>query len=199
MKLRRIFLALFCCTLNTLVFSCDESTPTINLEEEVPYPGARIRGPLYNVRRDHQDGLGTCYANTARNILIGLTNGAINPSYLDLAILFKRSQNASAREGLDLGGTCETISVLQSTRSGICDQSQSPLETGEPSPGAALFLQNDPAEGSQAAAACGDKTLKFSTDENIMRPTSFRNVHNFSRNIKSRLSCIVDIGFRIKS
>lgn len=99
---------------------CSPDTPTINLEEE--------GGPFFNIPRDNQDGLGTCYANVAKNLLVGVTEGRVNPSFLDLAIQFKLSQGGFS-EALDYGRSCETIRSVSA--SGICPQQFSPMETGE--------------------------------------------------------------------
>jgi hypothetical protein len=160
-----------------LGFPCSESTVSINLEDEVPFEGASFRGPFHNVRRDNQDGLGTCYANTARNLLIGLSGGNLNPSYLDLAILYKRSRSASASEGLDRGNSCDVIKELQSSGEGICDQSNSPLETGDTSSGANLFFRDNPEEGSQAAMLTYLRQF-FSSVESL--PHSFKSGTNYA-------------------
>ncbi|MBA2404024.1 MAG: hypothetical protein H0V66_04565, partial [Bdellovibrionales bacterium] len=65
--------------------NCDAESPEISLEEKVPYPGAKFKGPFFEVPRDNQDGMGTCYANTAKNLLVGTSQGKDVASFLDLA------------------------------------------------------------------------------------------------------------------
>ena len=98
---------------------CSARTPTINLEET---------GALAGVPQDHQDGIGTCYANVARNILLGLSGGSDSASYLDLALAYKREQNELGRDGLDAGNICPTLAAAQVR--GFCPQTLAPLETG---------------------------------------------------------------------
>jgi len=131
--------------------ACSESAVTINLEEEVPFTGAEFRGPLFGVRRDHQDGLGTCYANTARNIIVGLTNGATTPSFLDLALQYKRDSSTLNQNVLDGGDSCQTIRSVQVPGVGICDQANSPLETGDRSAASELLFLSDSSLGAQGA------------------------------------------------
>ncbi len=97
----------------TLFADCSPTTPTINLEE--------APGVLSGVPQDNQDGIGTCYANVSRNLLIGISGGRDSASYLDLALAFKRGNPGERLEeaGLDAGNICPT-----------CPQELAPLETG---------------------------------------------------------------------
>lgn len=114
---------------------CGPTTPTVNLEAE--------GGPLFNVPQDNQDGIGTCYANVSRNVLLGLSNGRDNASYLDLALAFKRTENSLAQGGLDAGNICPTLRAGQAQ--GFCPQERAALETGARSEIARLMnLENDP-------------------------------------------------------
>ncbi|MFP5384669.1 MAG: hypothetical protein ACLGHN_01225 [Bacteriovoracia bacterium] len=108
---------------------CDTNTPDINLENETPFPGALFKGPFHGVPRDNQDGLGTCFANTAKNLIVGLSEGNDIASFLDLALLYKDDQNQVVGDGLDGGSTCSTLKTAKVK--GYCPQRYSPLETGE--------------------------------------------------------------------
>lgn len=114
---------------NSQLVSCDANSKGINLEDEVPYEGASFKGPFYGVPRDNQDGFGTCYANTAKNLLVGLSGGEDIPSFLDMALLYKNSNKTLAESGLDGGVSCETLKQVQ--EQGYCPQSYAPIETGE--------------------------------------------------------------------
>ena len=107
---------------------CDANTPDISLEEKEPYPGAKFQGPFFGVSRDNQDGLGTCYANTAKNLLVGASQGDSVASFLDLALLYKNSDEALRRDGLDGGSSCEVLKRVN--EKGFCPQSYAPFETG---------------------------------------------------------------------
>ena len=114
---------------NKQFMNCDTSTPVINLEEEVPYKDAKFKGPFYNVPRDNQDGLGTCYANAAKNLLVGVSEGKDVASFLDLALHYKNSNGTLTEDGLNAGSSCSTLNAVQ--EKGYCPQEFSPLETGE--------------------------------------------------------------------
>ncbi len=113
---------------NETYHRCSPTTPTINLELETPFPGATIRGPLFGVPQDNQDGIGTCYANVSRNVLLGLSGGRDSASYLDLALGFKRAEGRFTTEGLDNGNICPTLAEVRNH--GFCAQTRAPLETG---------------------------------------------------------------------
>ena len=112
---------------NSKFINCDALTPEISLEEKIPYPGANFTGPFVGVPRDNQDGLGTCYANAAKNLLVSTSEGEDIASFLDLALLFKED-NLSTK-GLDGGGSCPTLSKME--KKGYCPQSHAPAENGE--------------------------------------------------------------------
>jgi hypothetical protein len=109
--------------------NCDGNTPEINLEEKVPYPGATFSGAFADVPRDNQDGLGTCYANAAKNLLVGVSEGKDVASFLDVALSYKESFNEIDKSGLDGGLSCLALEALK--KKGYCPQEFSPLETGE--------------------------------------------------------------------
>jgi hypothetical protein len=109
---------------NPQYVNCDSNTPTINLELSA--------GPLHSIPRDHQDGLGTCYANTAKNLLAALSGGEINASFLDMALQHQLQSDRLSRSGLDGGHSCETLEAIASR--GYCPQEFSPLEGGEQNP-----------------------------------------------------------------
>jgi hypothetical protein len=108
------------------ILSCSKESPEVNLESEIPFPGSVFRGPFYNVPRDHQDGLGVCYANTARNLLIGLSGGMDDPSFLDLSIQHAKKLNNSSVEA---GDSCKALDSIKTI--GYCPQRYSPTEVGE--------------------------------------------------------------------
>lgn len=108
---------------------CNDSTPVLNLEEKIPYPGATIKGPFFGVPRDNQDGIGSCFANTAKNLLVGISEGRHVASYLDLALLYKGPSNQIYKTGLDGGTSCPALEEVRSN--GYCPQKFAPLETGE--------------------------------------------------------------------
>ena len=109
--------------------NCDANTPEINLEEKVPYPGATFTGAFADVPKDNQDGLGTCYANAAKNLLVGVSEGKDVASFLDVALTFKESSNGIDTSGLDGGLSCTALEALK--KKGYCPQEFSPMETGE--------------------------------------------------------------------
>lgn len=111
------------------VANCDENTPTVNLEEEVPFPGAKFKGAYFGVPRDNQDGLGTCYANAAKNLLVGASGGEAVASFLDLALVYKNENGSVTTSGLDGGLSCATLNAAKKT--GYCPQRYAPLEGGE--------------------------------------------------------------------
>lgn len=109
--------------------NCDANTPEINLEEKVPYPGAKFSGAFADVPRDNQDGLGTCYANAAKNLLVGVSDGKDVASFLDVALTYKEASNGIDTTGLDGGLSCIALENLK--KKGYCPQEFSPMETGE--------------------------------------------------------------------
>lgn len=111
--------------------SCNASTPEINLEKSVPFPGANFKGPFFGIPRDNQDGLGTCYANTAKNLLIGLSEGKDIASFLDLALRYKSSGSREEflKDALDAGNSCKALFAIK--EKGFCPQDFSPMENGE--------------------------------------------------------------------
>lgn len=107
---------------------CDENTPEINLENKQPFAGADFEGPFFGVPRDNQDGLGTCYANAAKNLLVGISGGKNVASFLDIALAYK-NENGGMVEGLDGGMSCTALNAIAKT--GYCPQHFAPMETGE--------------------------------------------------------------------
>jgi hypothetical protein len=110
-------------------FLCNANMKEINLEEEVPFEGASFSGPFHNVARDNQDGLGTCYANVTKNLLLGLSGGKDVASFLDIALQFKAATKDLTKRGLDSGNPCGSLEVLK--KNGYCPQSYAPMENGE--------------------------------------------------------------------
>lgn len=94
-------------------------------------------GSLRNSRTQDQDGLGTCYANTASVLLQPALPDSPNVSYINLAISYGEKVNgknitASAYDSknqlLITGGTiCETIRVAKEN-GGVCNRADVPLE-----------------------------------------------------------------------
>lgn len=113
---------------NQKYLNCDANTPDISLEEQVPYPGATFKGPFVGVPRDHQDGLGTCYANAAKNLLVGASQGQDVASFLDIALAYKGSAGVVS-SGLDAGESCSALISLN--KKGYCPQKNAPMEIGE--------------------------------------------------------------------
>ena len=108
--------------------NCNAQTPEINLEKETPFSGATFKGAFHNVPRDNQDGLGTCFANTAKNLLVGLSNGKEIASFTDMAVQVQGQQKILL-DGLDGGNSCETLKKIEEV--GYCPQDFSPMENGE--------------------------------------------------------------------
>lgn len=114
---------------NAVFNNCDANTPEINLEEKVPYVGATFSGAFHGVPRDNQDGLGTCYANAAKNLLVGVSGGKDVASFLDVALAYKEAQGGLDISGLDAGLSCMALAALK--KKGYCPQQFAPMETGE--------------------------------------------------------------------
>lgn len=114
---------------NNKYINCDEKTPEISLEEKIPYEGAEFQGPFFDVPRDNQDGLGTCYANTAKNLIVGASKGESVASFLDLALLYKDERSQIAKDGLDGGLSCSVLKRVN--EKGYCPQEFAPFERGE--------------------------------------------------------------------
>lgn len=110
------------------LLSCSSNSPTIDLEEETIMKGSMTKGPFYKIPRDHQDFIGTCYANTAKNLLLGITGGKDNISFLDAALQYKAQTETNLTE-LDGGNACTTIDELK--KSGYCPKEFSPIESGD--------------------------------------------------------------------
>jgi len=114
---------------NKKFITCNDKTPAISLEEKIPFEGAQFQGPFYEVPRDNQDGLGTCYANTAKNLLVGASMGKANASFLDLALLYKDESGKIAKDGLNAGFSCLVLKGV--SQKGYCPQEFAPFERGE--------------------------------------------------------------------
>ncbi len=114
---------------NNKFINCDEKTPEISLEEKTPFEGAEFQGPFFDVPRDNQDGLGTCYANTAKNLIVGASKGESVASFLDLALLYKDERSQIAKDGLDGGFSCSVLKRVN--EKGYCPQEFAPFERGE--------------------------------------------------------------------
>lgn len=109
--------------------SCDENTPAIDLEQKEPFPGASFQGPFFGIPRDNQDGLGTCYANAAKNLLVGVSGGKDVASFLDIALAYKKEYGGLSEGGLDAGNSCLALNAIQ--KNGFCPQHFAPVEIGE--------------------------------------------------------------------
>lgn len=94
-------------------------------------------GSLKNSRTQDQDGLGTCYANTASVLLQSALPDSPNVSYLNLAIGYGEKVNGRSvtsaaydkkGEMLITGGTiCESIRIAKEN-GGVCNRADVPLE-----------------------------------------------------------------------
>lgn len=104
--------------------------------------------PLHNFRTQDQDGLGTCYANTASVLLQSKLKNNPEVSYLNLAFMYAEKHSAPAvrQNGqdsgfqpkknptdsdaflIDGGFTCETIMAAKE-RGGVCKRSDVALES----------------------------------------------------------------------
>lgn len=112
---------------NASFYSCSATTPTINLEDDFIYAGSSIPGAFKSIPVSNQDGLGTCYANATQNVILGMTGGKINPSFLDLALQHKKNNGDDL--SLESGDICSVLDAIEEV--GVCDYKYSPLETGE--------------------------------------------------------------------
>jgi hypothetical protein len=133
-KKRNLFLTKHSTDRGALPFSrCDENLPEISLENQSLYAGSNSAGSLSNIPNEHQDGYGTCYANSARNLIISASNGSIKPSFFDVALAYKTHNIGSAKfAGIDYGYTCEAFEAAKAK--GVCEDKHSPLENGEAPP-----------------------------------------------------------------
>jgi hypothetical protein len=75
-----------------------------------------------------QGAFGTCFANATKNIILSITRGRKNASFLDLAIQSKEDTSLINR-GLDGGGICTTLEKIKTI--GICPQNSALLETSK--------------------------------------------------------------------
>lgn len=100
------------------IVKCSPETPAIDLEET---------GVFKDISRDHQDSIGSCYANTARNLLLGISEGEVNASFLDLALSFKKEFESDFSH-IDGGSACKAVEAV--SKRGYCDKNDSPLENG---------------------------------------------------------------------
>ena len=116
---------------NQHFINCDANTPDISLEAAVPYPGAKFKGPFVGVPRDNQDGLGTCYANVAKNLLVGTSKGEDVASFLDVAVAYKGSGGVVS-SALNGGDSCSALQSLE--QKGFCPQKNAPMEQGQANP-----------------------------------------------------------------
>jgi hypothetical protein len=94
----------------------------------VIYPNSSIKGAFFGIPRDHQDGVGSCFANVARNMLIADSNGEVDASFLDLALQYKVNEDEKPWS-VDGGISCEALEA--SEENGYCPKEFSPMESGE--------------------------------------------------------------------
>lgn len=102
--------------------------------------------PLANLKIQDQDGMGTCYANTASTMLKSVLPGNPDLSYLHLAVQtatngvrnkfdpsnpqYWRMGNENKMESFADGGfICETVTALKKIGGGACKREQSLLES----------------------------------------------------------------------
>ena len=105
---------------NSIYHSCHANMPTIDLENKYISQTDNKLGVFYNVPQENQGALGTCYANTAKNLLFGVSKGAHNANYLDLAIQYKDSTDELSKEDLEGGFVCHVLKVAKER--GYCKQ-----------------------------------------------------------------------------
>lgn len=98
--------------------TCTPDTPEIDLEAG--------QGPFAGLPVDFQGQLGVCYANTTKNLMVSLSRGKMNPSFLDIAVQSKDEKSVLA-QGLDGGGVCPVLEKLRKV--GLCAQSKAKRET----------------------------------------------------------------------
>ncbi len=115
--------------INKDFYNCNSKTPTIDLENETLHAQTSKKGPFYNIPRDHQDGVGTCYANTAKNLLLGLSDGKMNASFLEMALQYKSKFSNGQAFDLDGGHSCEVLKIVEDI--GYCPKGFSPIESGD--------------------------------------------------------------------
>jgi len=115
---------------NKEFFVCNQSTPTIDLESETIHNKTSEKGVFVGIGRDHQDGIGTCFANTAKNLLLGLSGGEMNASFLDMALQYKKLNNDNVFK-LDGGQSCIVLDEI--AKNGYCPKKFSPIESGDSS------------------------------------------------------------------
>lgn len=101
--------------------NCNEASPTLSLEEK--------GGPFDGIRRDNQDGIGSCFANAAKNLLVSISGGKDVASFLDMALVYKKTNGSLDDSGLDGGHTCSTLNEV--AKVGYCPQQFAPIEIGE--------------------------------------------------------------------
>ncbi len=107
---------------------CNENMPEINLESEILYKDSKKKGSLHGIAQDHQDGLNTCFAQVARNMLLSVSSGKIDPSAFDIARNFKKTTDQPFN-GIAGGFSCDAIKATR--EEGYCEKSYSPMENGE--------------------------------------------------------------------
>lgn len=105
---------------SSLYHSCHANMPTIDLENKYISQTDNKLGVFYNIPQENQGALGTCYANTAKNLLLGVSKGAHNANYLDLAIQYKDSTDELSKEDLEGGFVCHVLKVAKER--GYCKQ-----------------------------------------------------------------------------
>jgi len=93
----------------------------VNLEEG---PGS-----FSKIARDNQDGLGTCFANTAKNLLVSASEGSADASFMDIALNYKKNNSTVQTDILAGGNACQAL--LETQKQGYCPKNQSVFETGD--------------------------------------------------------------------
>jgi hypothetical protein len=107
---------------------CGPQTPVLDLEKPARSSGIQKDGPFYAVPHDNQDSVGTCYSNTARNLLYAVTDGQVDASFLDLAVNFKSEFESGALD-VDGGSACRAMEAVK--KIGFCPKNYSPIENGD--------------------------------------------------------------------
>ncbi|MCT4640704.1 MAG: hypothetical protein N4A33_00300 [Bacteriovoracaceae bacterium] len=113
---------------NKVFLICNQSTKTIDLEQQIAVEGSKKKGTLFSISQDNQDGIGSCYANTAKNILSGLSAGKIDASFLDMALQHKVARDKNLTN-IDGGTPCSALKQI--LKHGYCPKKHSPIEMAE--------------------------------------------------------------------
>ena len=120
---------------------CASGFQAIDLENETISEGSSIKGPFFGIPEDDQGYGGTCYSNTAKNLLISVSHGADIPSFLFLA-LQNKALRYTLRTNDDGGSACFVLEDVKTV--GFCPAKLVPLEAGTPNANAQSLIKLGP-------------------------------------------------------